>query len=34
MMRDPLPLQDLADPHARALTVLGAHDVAAQLQTE
>lgn len=32
MMRDPLPLQDLADPHARALTVLGAHDVATQLQ--
>lgn len=32
MMRDPLPMTRPADPHQRALTILGAHDVAAQLQ--
>lgn len=32
MMRDRLPMTRPADPHQRALTILGAHDVAAQLQ--
>ncbi|MBL8328197.1 MAG: 2,3-diaminopropionate biosynthesis protein SbnB [Rubrivivax sp.] len=32
MMREPLPMNFQADPHQRALTILGAHDVGAQLQ--
>jgi 2,3-diaminopropionate biosynthesis protein SbnB len=32
MMREPLPMPAHADPHARALTILTAHDVARQLQ--
>ncbi len=32
MMREPLPVTRPADPHQRALAILSAHDVAAQLQ--